>query len=436
MEDLLAARWQMAVSLGFHIIFSCIAMAMPFFMVRAQLLWSRTNKEVYRDLARQWAKGVAVFFAVGAVSGTVLSMELGLLWPEFMRHAGPIIGMPFSLEGLAFFIEAIALAFFLYGEGKVSHPVRLGAGIVVGVMGIMSGVLVVSANSWMNSPTGFDWVDGKPENIDPWAAMFNPGWFHQALHMSIAAFVATGFAVVGVHAFQRLRHPDSEFHRRAIEIVMPFAVGATLLQFVSGDLIAKQVARLQPEKLAAMEGQFETLKSAPLRIGGIPNEAERVTPYSIEIPGGLSFLATGDFNATIPGLEAFPEENWPPVAITHYSFQIMVGIGVLLAMVSVVWIWQRFRRQEWFTEKPIFLWTLFALSPLGFIAIEAGWIVTEVGRQPWIIYHIMRTEDALTSMPGLSWMFYLIVVIYLVLTIILIALMSGMIRAINRKYDR
>src|SRR4051794_3525973 len=185
----------MAISLGFHIVFSCIGMTMPWLMAVAQWRWLSTRDPLYRELARAWAKGVAVFFAVGAVSGTVLSFELGLLWPTFMKHAGPIFGMPFSLEGTAFFIEAIALGFFLYGWERFNPWFHWVTGVVVGISGIVSGILVVAANSWMNSPSGFDFVNGQYLNIDPMKAMFNAAWFQQALHMSIAAFAATGFAV-------------------------------------------------------------------------------------------------------------------------------------------------------------------------------------------------------------------------------------------------
>jgi cytochrome d ubiquinol oxidase subunit I len=193
MDNFMAARSQMALSLGFHIIFSCIGMVMPFFMAVSHFLWLKTGNPVYQNVTKAWSKGVAIFFATGAVSGTVLSFELGLLWPTFMKHAGPIFGMPFSLEGTAFFIEAIALGFFLYGWNRFNRWFHWFTGVVVGISGLASGILVVAANAWMNSPTGFDLIDGKYTNIDPIKAMFNPAWFSQALHMSVAAFAATGF---------------------------------------------------------------------------------------------------------------------------------------------------------------------------------------------------------------------------------------------------
>ncbi|RZL30340.1 MAG: cytochrome ubiquinol oxidase subunit I, partial [Pedobacter sp.] len=283
MDDFIAARSQMALSLGFHIIFSCIGMVMPFFMAVSHYKWLKTNDEVYKNLTKAWSKGVAIFFATGAVSGTMLSFELGLLWPKFMEHAGPIFGMPFSLEGTAFFIEAIALGFFLYGWNKLNKWFHWFTGMVVGVSGLASGILVVAANAWMNSPAGFDFVNGKYLNIDPIQAMFNKAWFSQALHMCLAAFTATGFAVAGVHALMILRNQNKEFHLKAFKIAAIFACIGALLQPLSGDISAKDVAKRQPAKLAAMEALYKTEKPAPLLIGGIVNEKNKTVKGAIKI---------------------------------------------------------------------------------------------------------------------------------------------------------
>src|SRR5882757_923625 len=258
MDNYIASRSQMASSLGFHIIFSCIGMVMPFFMAVSHFLYLRTGNAMYMHITKAWSKGVAIFFATGAVSGTVLSFELGLLWPRFMKEAGPIFGMPFSLEGTAFFIEAIALGFFLYGWDRFNRWFHWITGVVVGLSGVISGILVVAANSWMNSPTGFKYINGKFSDIDPIKAMFNPAWFSQALHMTIAAFAATGFAVCGVPAFMILRKKNVDFHQKAFRIAAVFAVIASILQPLSGDISAKMVAKRQPAKLAAMEAHFKT----------------------------------------------------------------------------------------------------------------------------------------------------------------------------------
>ncbi|WP_324719526.1 cytochrome ubiquinol oxidase subunit I [Salinimicrobium sp. HB62] len=429
MENLDFARLQMAFTLGFHIIFVCIGMVMPFFMVVSHKKWLNTRNPLYLELTKAWQKGVAIFFVTGAVSGTALSFELGMLWPEFMKHAGPIIGMPFSLEGAAFFVEAIALGFYLYGWNKLPEKFHWFTGIIIGLSGVASGILVVSANGWMNAPTGFDYINGEFTNIDPVQAFLNPAWFTQALHMTIAAFIATSFAVAGVHAFQVYRNKRPELHKKAFKIAIVFGAVAAFLQPLSGDLSAKDLAERQPVKLAAMEAHYETGTNVPLYIGGIVNEEEQRVSHKIEIPGALSFLAFGDFDAEVQGLRDFPQDELPPVAIVHYAFQIMVGIGTLLMLAALLYFislrYKNLFKRKWY-------WLFFVcLAPLGFVAVEAGWVVTEVGRQPWIIYGIMRTSEAVTPMPGMEFSFYMYLAVYLVLALTVTWLMRRQIRVLN-----
>jgi cytochrome d ubiquinol oxidase subunit I len=411
MSNLLAARSQMAVSLGFHIIFAVVGIGMPVLMVIAERRWQKTGDAIHLDLAKRWAKGTAILFAVGAVSGTVLSFELGLLWPQFMALAGGIIGMPFSLEGFAFFTEAIFLGIYLYGWDRISPKAHLWAGMAVAVSGAASGIFVVMANSWMNSPTGFEMVGGRPVNVDPIAAMLNPMAFQQTLHMTIAAYAATGFAVAGIHAFLLLFDRTNAFHRRALTAALVLGAPAAVLQPISGDISARSVAARQPVKLAAMESLFETTASAPLTIGGFPDLHAGETRYAIKIPYGLSLLAFHDPHAVVKGLNEFPREDWPNVPIVHTAFQLMVALGTYLALVSL-WVgWVALRRRDLTGNR----WLLRAVAlgaPLGFIAIEAGWTVTEVGRQPWIITGVLRTADAVTPMPGLVVPFLLFTVLY------------------------
>jgi cytochrome bd ubiquinol oxidase subunit I len=429
MDDLSAARGQMALSLGFHIIYACIGMVMPFFMAVSHYRYLKTGKPLFRNITQAWSKGVAIFFATGAVSGTVLSFELGLLWPEFMKHAGPIFGMPFSLEGTAFFIEAIALGFFLYGWGRINPWFHWFTGVIVGISGLASGILVVSANAWMNSPAGFDFVNGQYLNIDPIKAMFNDAWFYQALHMTLAAFAATGFAVAGVHAIMMLRKQQLAFHRQAFRIAILFGSVAAILQPLSGDLSAKDVARRQPAKLAAMEAHFHTEENAALIIGGIPEPSEQQVKYAIRLPGMLSFLVHGNFHDEVKGLDQIPAEEHPPVLITHFAFQIMVGCGMLMLVLSLLYFISLKKKN--LTEKKWFL-ILFALAtPFGFIAVEAGWTVTEVGRQPWIIHGVMKTRDAVTPMPGIAYSFYIYTGIYILLSFLVLFLLQRQIKAIN-----
>jgi cytochrome d ubiquinol oxidase subunit I len=426
MDALLAARWQMGLSLAFHIIFAVIGMAMPVMMVIAEALWLRTRDRTYLDLTHRWAKGTAIFLAVGAVSGTVLSFELGLLWPRFMQFAGPIIGMPFSLEGFAFFLEAIFLGVYLYGWDRVPPRAHLFAGVVVAVSGAFSGMFVVCANAWMNTPAGFT-VDatGAVTGVDPIAAMWNPAAPAQVVHMLLAAYMAVGFAVAGIHARLLLIDPRHPFHRSALRVALSVAILPALLQPLSGDTAAKVVARTQHAKLAAMEGLFATQARAPLSIGGLPDAEARTTRYAIEIPGGLSLLSYGDLDAVVTGLNDIPRQNWPPVLPTHLAFQVMVAIGTALAGLSVwaAWLWWRGR----LFESRLLLRALVLSTPTGFIAIEAGWMVTELGRQPWIIQGVLRTADAVTPMPGLVVSLAAVVVVYAGLSVMVTLLVRRLI---------
>ena len=422
MENLLAARAQMAMSLGFHIVFACIGIAMPLLMVIAEGRWLKTGDEVYLILAKRWAKGTAIMFAVGAVSGTVLSFELGLLWPTFMTHAGGLIGMPFSLEGFAFFIEAIFLGIYLYGWQRVPPRAHWFAGLMVMISGMLSGIFVVMANAWMNTPAGFDLVDGKMVNVRPFEAMFNPAAFTQTLHMTIASFQAVGFAVAAIHAYMLRRDLANPFHRRAFAIALSVGAITALLQPLSGDLSAKHLAQYQPVKLAALEAQWETEQGAPLRIGGWPDEELEETRYALEIPYAMSFLAHGDFNATIMGLKEVAPQNRPPVAVVHIAFQIMVFAGLIMLAVGGIGAWLAWRYRQ-LPDKDWYLRLVILSGPLGFIAVEAGWTVTEVGRQPWIIYNIMRTAEAVTPMPGLVVPFLMFTCLYIFLGVVVVLLM-------------
>jgi len=429
MDDLIAARATMGFSLGFHIIFAAIGMTMPFFMSAAHYLYLKHKDPIYLDLTKMWMKGVAILFAVGAVSGTVLSFELGLLWPGFMKHAGPIIGMPFSWEGTAFFLEAIAIGLFLYGWKRMKPWTHWGTGLVVGVSGFVSGIFVVAANGWMNAPSGFDWVNGMAQNIQPVRAMFNRAWLHESIHMQLAAFQAVGFAVGGIHALLYLRGRSPEVNLKALKIAMTFGAAAAIAQPFAGHFAGQSVAELQPAKLAAMEGLFKTQRHAPLHIGGIPDVETQTMKWSFELPGALSFMAFNDFDAEVKGLDQVPREDWAPVAVVHVAFQVMVGIGSAMALIGVLYFW--FLRRDRFPHW--FLRLLVVFVPTGMIAIEAGWIVTEVGRQPWIVYQLVRTKDAVTPVPGMVYHFHLFLILYLGLAVATVWLMKRQIQAVQRE---
>lgn len=401
---------------------------MPFFMVSSYRRYLQTGNQLDLQLTKMWSKGVAILFATGAVSGTVLSFELGLLWPTFMEKAGPIFGMPFSWEGTAFFLEAIAIGVFLYGWDRIPPKLHYMSAVAVGVCGFMSGVLVLSANAWMNAPTGFDWNSGNPTNIDPVAAMFNSAWLQQSVHMQLAAFAATGFAVAGIHSFYILKGKNTELNKRALNIALAYGSIAALCLPLSGHFSAQWVAQNQPAKFAAMEAHYKTMTNAPLHIGGIPDDETQTVSYGIEIPGGLSFLAFNSPSAEVKGLDRFPRSEWPPTQITHFAFQVMVAIGGLLSLLAGVFLLLHWRK---IALPSLFLKILCFATPLGFIAIESGWIVTEVGRQPWIIYGLMKTADSVTDVPGVQFHLLLFTLIYVFLAFMCFYLLRRLIRVAN-----
>ncbi len=427
MSDLEFARAQMAMSLAFHIVFAVVGIGMPALMVIAEWRWLRTRDAMYLELAKRWAKGTAILFAVGAVSGTVLSFELGLLWPTFMEHAGAVIGMPFSLEGFAFFTEAIFLGIYLYAWQRIPPKAHWWAGVVVAVSGALSGAFVICANAWMNAPEGFAMVNGVVTNVDPIDAMFNAAAPSQVLHMTLAAYAACGFAAAGVHAYALYRGtPHRAFHRAALQIALIMGLPAAVLQPLSGDISARSVAERQPVKFAAMEGHLRT-GPADFVIGGWPDEATLTHRGAIEVPGALSFMTTGSTKTVIPGVDQVPAEDRPPLAIVHTAFQIMIGCGMLMMALAAWGAWRTWRRRRGqgtaLPDDRAFLLAVILASPLGFVAVEAGWTVTEVGRQPWIVHGILRTADAVTPMPGLGVTFALFTALYFGLAIAVVFLL-------------
>ena len=435
LSSLTAARVQMELSLGFHMLFASVGMALPVMLLIVERRWMRTGDRDALALAKTWSKAMAVLFAIGAVSGTALSFELGLLWPRFMEVAGPLIGPAFALEGYAFFVEAIFLGLYLYGWDRLSPRAHWWCGVAVAVSGVASGVLVLSANAWMQDPVGYQpGVGGAPAVVDPAAALFNPAWPLMALHSTLSTYQSVGFAAAGVYAWAILRkgHPHRDhYHHLGLATAMTLAVASAILQPISGDLLAKRAHRRQPAKLAAMEGHFTTERCAPLRIAGLPDSEARVTRYAIEVPCGLSLLATMDPSAEIVGLDRFPEDQWPNVVVTHLAFQVMVGCGVLMLGAAGWYVLERWRRRRTPGaphSRPLLI-ALVACAPLGFIALEAGWVVTEAGRQPWVIYGLLRTADAVTPVADVTGSLTVFTLLYAVLLVILVAFLRRLAHA-------
>jgi cytochrome d ubiquinol oxidase subunit I len=411
--DLLAARWQMALSLGWHIVIACFGVGFPVLILFAEWLGLRGD-EMYLALAKRWARAAGVLFAIGAVSGTILSFEMGILWPGLIGTYGSVIGLPFALEGIAFFIEAIFLGIYLYGWGHLSPRTHLLSGLPIPIAGVASAWFVVTANAWMNQPSGFRLVGGQVTDVDPFAAIFNPATAVQTTHMIIAAFMVAGFSVASTYAWALFRGRRGVYERRAFLIGFVSAALLTVPQIVVGDWAARFLAEYQPTKLAAIEGLFESRRQAPLTIGGLPIDGKML--YGIQIPGGLSWLAFQDVNAEVQGLEATPLADRPPVLPVHVAFQLMVGIGFGLLFLSLWLAWSWLRRRE-IPASRLFLLACVAAGPAAALAVEAGWIVTEVGRQPWIVYKLMRVEEAVTAAAGIRYGLFALIALYAALTV-------------------
>ncbi|MDQ3500159.1 MAG: cytochrome ubiquinol oxidase subunit I [Actinomycetota bacterium] len=411
--NLLAARNQMAISLGFHIIFAALGIGFPLITLIAHWRGLRTGDMHYLELARRWSKTMAVLFAVGAVSGTILSFEMGILWPGLMGPFGDVIGLPFTLEAVSFFLEAIFIGIYLYGWKRLSARLHFLSLFPIVLSGIAGSFFILSANAWMNNPAGFRFIDGEVSRVDPWAAMFNSGVWVQYVHMLLAAYMVSGFLVAGVYAWGWTQGRRDPHHYLGFMIPFTVAALASPIQILVGDVAARRLIEAQPAKFAAMELIPEGGRSLPLTLGGIYRDGDVVG--AIEIPGLASFLGTRDFNGELPGLDQFPDDELPPVNIVHFSFQVMVGLGVLMLALSATFgiAWWRHRRPpqgRWF-------WRSAALAGVAsVIAMEAGWITTEVGRQPWIVYGLVRTADAVTEADGIIWSLIGTTIVYLGLT--------------------
>jgi cytochrome bd ubiquinol oxidase subunit I len=411
--DLYHARMQMAFSLGWHIVVACFGVGFPSLVLFAEWRSRRRNDADLETLARTWAKAMGVLFAVGAVSGTILSFEMGMLWPGLMARFGEVYGFPFTLEGFAFFIEAIFVGIYLYGWDRLSPRAHMLAGLPMIVAGVAGAFFVVAANGWMNTPRGFRLEDGRVVDADPVAAMFNPSTMPQTAHMVLAAIMVTGFCVASVYAVGMLRGRRSRYHRLGLLIPLTVAAIASPIQIGVGDWLANKVAEHQPVKLAALEGLYETRTEVPLSIGGIYVDDE--LRYAIEIPRGLSLLIHHDLSGEVQGLDSARPEDRPPVNVVHLSYNAMIGIGTALLELAAWFAWAWWRRRD----IPRTAWFLRAVALSGtaaVVAMEAGWVATEVGRQPWIVYGVMRTEDAVSTAPGLRYGFYAVVAVYIVLT--------------------
>lgn len=396
---LVAARQMQALSFVVHIPLVCFGIAFPPMVLFLEWRYLRTGDELFRALARRWTKVLVALFAAGVVTGTILSFEMGLLWPEFTARFGGVFGLGFAIEGFAFFTEAIFIGIYVYGWDRLAPRVHFASGIPIAVAGVVGALMVISVNGWMNHPQGFR-VDaaGAVVDVDPVRALFlNSYFWHELVHMYLAAYMVTGFVMAGAYAVSFLRGRWTRYERTACTVPLTAAAVAAPLQVLVGDWAARAVATGQPVKLAAMEGLARTTRGASEHLLGI--YADGQIRYGLAVPHLLSLLAFHDPDAVVLGLDTVPAADRPPVNVERFAFQTMVGAGTLLALLAVVFLlvcWRRGRLpvSRWFFRAVV------VAGPLAYLALVAGWVTTEVGRQPWVVYGVLRTRDAVTGAGG------------------------------------
>jgi cytochrome d ubiquinol oxidase subunit I len=431
MSSDVAARASLAFSLAFHIVFAAVGIGLPLMFCIAEGIGLRRRDATWYALARRWSRAAGILFVVGAVSGTALSFEFGLLWPRFMAFGSSIFGLMFTFEGFCFFLEAIFLGLYLYGWDRLSPRAHWLCSFPVVITGALASQFIVAVNSWMNTPTGFQLVNGKADNINPWAAMFNPMAPSQAVHMLVAAYQVTGFTVAAIYAAGMLRGRIDAYHRNGALLGMVVAAAMIIPQAIAGSWIGEALARNQPEKLAAIEGLFPTTTGAPLALFGWVDTAKQTVYFAITIPKLLSFLSYNHFNATVTGLDAFPQNTWPSQAldpIAHLAFDTMATLGGLFLLVPLVFWFFYYRQHRTVPTARWLLWVLLICGPLTFVALELGWVTAELARQPWIIYNIMLTKDGDTTNPGTAVFFFVFLAIYIALAVATIGLLRRLAR--------
>ena len=407
------ARQMQALSLGVHIPLVCFGIAFPAMVLFVEWLYNRTGNPAYKALAKRWSKVMLILFAIGVVTGTILSFELGLLWPRFMDKWGEVFGFAFAIEGLAFFCEAIFIAIYVYGWDRLSPRAHFLSGLPIVVAGILGSTSVIAVNGWMNNPEGFDLnAAGDVTNVRPVDALFNQHLWHEEVHMYLAGLIVASALVGAVYAWAWLKGRRDHYHRAGLIVALSVFCLAAPAQVVVGDWAARTVAESQPIKLAAMEGLDQTTKKAGLTVGGVYFDGK--VHGGVTIPDGLSLLAFHDPNSTVKGLDTVPPDDRPPVGFVRNAFQIMVGIGTLMALLGLWFLWSRWRHGA-LPRTPWFYRAVVVAGPASLVALISGWIVTEVGRQPWIVYGLMRVKDAVTGADGIPVGYATLVVVYIAL---------------------
>jgi cytochrome d ubiquinol oxidase subunit I len=421
------ARQMQALSFAVHIPLVAFGISFPVLVLFAEARWLRTGDALYRTLAQRWTRIMVALFAVGVITGTILSFEMGLLWPNFTATFGGVFGLGFAIEGFSFFLEAIFIGIYVYGWDRLSPRAHFLSGIPIVLTGFTGSLMVISVNAWMNHPGGFTLREGKVVDVQQWQALFaNTYLWHELVHMYIAGYIVSGFLLASTYALGRLRGRWGRYERTALAIPLTVAALAAPVQVLVGDWAARDVARTQPVKLAAIEGLAQTTRGAPEHLlGWYDNGRIR---FGVEIPHALSLLAFHSWDAKVQGLDTVPPADRPPVNVVRFAFQTMVGIGTLLALLGVVFVAVRIRRRR-LPESRWFYRALFAAGPLSVVALIAGWVTTEVGRQPWVVYRVMPTADAVTGARGIPVGYTVLALTYVVVGIGLVWMLRRLARA-------
>ncbi|MCH5583434.1 cytochrome ubiquinol oxidase subunit I [Shimazuella sp. AN120528] len=430
MDQTTITRAFFGTSLAFHIIFATLAVGISFMILVSEIIYQRTKDKDYELMAKRWTKAFAILLGVGIPSGTIVGVQLTLLWPGFMKIVGQVISIPFQIEIFAFFLEALFMSIYVYAADRLSGKMRVLSVFFVSVGATASATLITSANTWMNTPAGFDmYADGTIKNVNTWAAFFNPSYGWAAFHVAISAFMAGAFAIASVSAYRYLKTPTQErkvlaFHRKSLFVSLVVGFVMSAITALSGHGSAQGLYEHSPEKLAAAEGLFKTQRYAPLSIGGYTDPTTHEVKYDIEIPYALSILAGNWPSTEVKGLYEFPEETWPPFYV-HTLFNIMVGIGMLLLALSFIALayWWFFHHKKQRAFPNWLVWILVASGPLAMLGIEFGWIFSCSGRQPWTIYGFQRTSEAATKAAHVGNLFVLFGFLYLLLSVLVVAVM-------------
>jgi len=419
MSDLVIARSLFGTTMGFHIIFATIGVGLPFMILTAEILYQKTKDIEYVVMAKRWTKAFAVLLGVGIPTGTIAGVQLSLLWPGFMEVIGRVMPLPFQIEIYAFFIEALFMSIYVYAAERIAPWMRIASLVLVAIGAMGSAVLITNVHAFEGTPAGFDIVNGKIVDIDPWAAFFNPSFFVTAGHVALSAYTTGAFIVATVSAFKMLKAERSTrvylFHQKALMLSLVVGGIFSLLTALNGHESAQYLHKYQPEKLAAAEGLFETQSHAPLTIGGLTDKETQEVKWGIEIPWALSFLAGNSFDTVVKGLNDYPEKYWPPLFV-HTLFNAMVGVGSLLILISFLGLAiKKVLKKDTFPKW--LMWLYVASGPLAVLGIEFGWIFACTGRQPWTIYRILSTADSVTTATNLGILFILFALVYLILAL-------------------